>query len=252
MNDEVRFKLMSYEMKVAAGIMPGASYIEKFGRNAAVASGVQEPIWDGSGVYSYPTNGRIHEIESTDADDAGAGAGARTVEIQGLDENYLQATETVTLISANPVDTKYLYSRIFRMRVMTAGASETNEGVITATAKTDATVTAQINVGNGQTNMAIYTIPAGKTGYLVHWYCGLLRASGTAALAADLDIFRRGASGAWRSTQPQGIQNTGHNHWHFHYTFPLTLPAQSDIEIRATPTAPADITAGFTILLLDN
>jgi len=250
--EEVRFRSLDYRMKVAVGMIPGASYIEKFGRNKTVASGTQEPIWDGSGAYSYPTTARIHNIASTDAADDSAGTGARTVSIQGLDGDYNLKTETVIMDGTSNVATKISYTRIFRMRVETSGSGGTNAGVISATAVTDATVTAQILASTGQTNMALYTIPAGYTGYLLGWYASLLRATGVTAVGADVDFIERNFGGAWRSKQPTGIQNTGQGHWHYDFEFPLALSEKSDMQVIGTPTAAADISAGFTILLLKN
>jgi len=251
--EEVRFRSLDYRMKVAVGMIPGASYIEKFGRNKTVASGTQEPIWDGSGAYSYPTTARVHNIVSTEVEDGAVGkTGALTIDIQGLDANYLLISETVTLNGTTPVATQNSYTRIFRMRVLTSGSQGTNEGIISATAVTDATVTAQILASTGQTNMALYTIPSGYTGYLLGWYASLLRATGVTAVGADVDFIERSFGGAWRSKQPTGIQNTGQGHWHYDFEFPLALSEKSDMQVIGTPTAAADISAGFTILLLKN
>jgi hypothetical protein len=58
---------------------------------------------------------------------------------------------------------------IYRIEVVECGGTSVNAGVITATAQTDGTVTAQINIGSGQTEMAIFGIPSIQTGYMRRW-----------------------------------------------------------------------------------
>lgn len=104
-----------------------------------------------------------------------ASTGASVVHIFGLDSNMAEAEEFI-ILDGNPagagsnVPTIRTYWRIFRMHLDGAASRIiNNEGTITATAQVDGTVTAQINIGNGQTLMAIYTIPAGKTGYMTNF-----------------------------------------------------------------------------------
>lgn len=136
------------------------------------------------------------------------------------------------------------------MRVLTAGSSGNNIGVISADSQAEVLTMAQINAVKGQTNMCLYTIPRGHEGYLKGFYVSLLRGSGTTAVAADVDMFRRNFGGAWRSTHPIGIQNTGGGTHNYDFYAPLKLPEKSDIIMNATPTAVADVSGGFTVILM--
>jgi len=233
------------------GRRPGISYIEKFGRNSVVGSGTSEDIWDGGGIYDFPAVASKFDVVSTDAEDgAGTATGALTVSLQGLNENWEEITETVTLNGTTAVATSNLFIRIFRMRIETAGSNGTNIGVITADSQAEVLTAAQISAGKGQTNMALYTIPKGHRGFLKRWYVSLLRATGTNATAVDVDIFRRSFGGAWRSTQPIGFQNNGAGMHAYDFYAPIEFSEKSDLVVNATPTAAADIAAGFTMIIL--
>lgn len=61
-----------YMLEVAKGNVPGHSSIAKFGENPDIDNNATfETIWDGGGTYVPPTVARIHNVVSTDADDAG-------------------------------------------------------------------------------------------------------------------------------------------------------------------------------------
>jgi hypothetical protein len=89
------------------------------------------------------------------------GTGARTLRIQGLDSSYNFAEETVDMDGTTTVTTTQTFLRVFRMSVETAGSTGNNEGTITVTYTGGSDVAATISQGNGQTLMALYTIPAG-------------------------------------------------------------------------------------------
>ena len=72
------------------GLVNRFSGIHKFGLNTAVGSSF-ETIWDGNNIYTYASAGTATATSSDTDDNTG------TVEIQGLDENYDLATETLTI-----------------------------------------------------------------------------------------------------------------------------------------------------------
>lgn len=173
-----------YGVAVAAGLVTGASVLNKFGRNPDIDTGTED-IWDGGGTWVPPTTARVHDIASTSTDDDGspAGIGAQTISITGLNGSYVETTETVTLNGTSNVATTNSYVIIYRMRVTAAGSNGSNVGVITATAQTDATVTARISAGYNQTLMAIYQVPAGYSLYMTRF-----RVNSNATTAAKLDV----------------------------------------------------------------
>ena len=156
-----------FGLEVSLGNVPGYDRIFKFGIAADVDTAITTDLWDGADgvistkVWVAPTAARIHDLVSTDAADASAGTGARTVLVFGLTSwDTKETTEIVTLDGLTNVPTVNSYVIIHRMLVLTFGASETNAGVITATAQTDGTITAAITAGRGQTLMAIHGTPS--------------------------------------------------------------------------------------------
>ncbi len=70
-------------------------------------------------------------VASTSALDTAAGTGARTMTIEGLDENYAELPlETITLNGTTPVNSTVQYFRINRLTIITAGSTRANQGDI--------------------------------------------------------------------------------------------------------------------------
>ena len=157
---------IDFFLAVAKGDFTGYTNVSKFGNNPSVKSAGFETIWDGSNLYPWPTSAQTLDIVSDNANDDVASTGARTIEIQGLDSNWDLQTVTYDMDGTNTVTTTESFLRVFRARIVTAGSSETNEGTITMNHTTSGDLLAQISyntIGQGQTLMACYTIPAGKT-----------------------------------------------------------------------------------------
>ena len=237
----------AWELNVSRGKVRGAFHIIKFGENLDV-DGSMETIWDGGGLYTYLTAAAVVTVTSTDGDDAAAGTGARTVTVEGLDANYNQVSETLTVGgSAGSVE----FFRVFRAFVASSGSSGTNEGTISIAS--GATTLAQIrtvgsptSTGLGQTFMSIYTVPAGYTGFIYQWDISTAKSDG------DVFLVCRGHNdnGTWRS---RDVAHTNQNDIERNYKFPLKIEEKSDCEVRAySETNNMKCAATFCILLIQN
>jgi len=228
---------------IARGAVAQTSHINKFGYNTAVG-GTFETITDLGGDQYYPTSAGVISVVSSDANDDDGDTGARTVEIQGLDGNYAEISETVTLNGTGAVTTTASFLRVFRMRVLTAGSSGTNEGNITASI--GGNNVARISGGNGgQTLMAVYTVPAGKKGYIIKF-------QGSLSKNQEAQFMIRTRYGttdaAW---QVKGMFGTFANAVGYEYPVPLEVTEKTDIEIRAKAGANSECGAIFDIILVD-
>lgn len=148
-----------YFHKLAMGEIPNRKSIYKFGRNANV--GATEVLIATNGYYGLPTVARRVTITSSDVNDDVSGTGARTIRIYGLDANYDEIEETVTV---NQLSTNS-YLRVYMVIVLTSGTNspidDANIGTLTVTQEISGTIMCQVLPHDGQTKVACYTIPAG-------------------------------------------------------------------------------------------
>lgn len=183
-------------LDIASGKVPGLSSENKFGRAPSVVASIPTDIWDRANtvdnqpIFVAPTQARIHAIASSDDTDAGvlpggssssAGMtdGAHTVRVFGLVSWDLpEVSEDIRLKGTTPVNTVNAYVIVHRVLVLNKGGDGPNVGVITATAAVDNTITAQINAGEGETQMAIYGIPSVQKGFISCYYASLLKQMG--------------------------------------------------------------------------
>ena len=143
--------------EVARGLRQGSAIFNKFGYNADVDTGT-EVIASFGGTYTPPTSATTLTIVSTSTADDGdpANTGANTIQIVGVDANRAKQTEVVTLDGTSNVVTTSTWLGINRAAVALAGSGGENAGTINITATTGGATLAQIPVGEGTTQQAIY------------------------------------------------------------------------------------------------
>lgn len=237
---------------VARGLVRGTSVIHKFGRNNSI-SAAPETIWMHGGIYSYLTSPSTLFTHSTGDDGAGE-VGARTITIEGLDVNFNPITETVTVNS--DVATTAQFLRVFRAFVATAGSLTTNDGNILISTQVNGagTVVADISVmgtgitfGLGQTQLALYTIPAGYTGLLTNWNVGV--GDYNDAITAFLLARELDGEAPFRSRDVMDVSGGFHQRI---YNVPYRFPSKTDIEIRAINSSGTAVSSSFDIVLIEN
>jgi hypothetical protein len=223
-----------FNLQVARGHVSNHSHVNKFGWNTSLGASF-ETIWDGSNVYTYHNSGTAVLTSATPEDD-----NLSTVEIQGLDENFNIQTEIVT-VGGDPSTTEF--SRVFRMLMKTANTGSTNSDAITC--RVDNTTAAVISADGGQTQMALYTIPANKTGYLKNFQGSIDKQKEVVfrILARDNDsngtFNEKGRFGTF------GVPVT------YNYQYPLKFSANTDIQVQAKAGATTEAGAIFDLVLVD-
>lgn len=243
-----------FYLKVAMGLVPGYSSVNKFGHNTAATSG--DDVWGGGGVYAfYPTTAQTVQAVSTSVNDTSAGTGGRTMEVYGLDENWEEQNETVILNGTTPVVLSNTYIRLFRTIILTAGTLETNDGDITV-AVSGGDVGIFIADGDGQTQHAVYTVPAGKTAYFIKGYVGLTADDKNGEIAEFQWKSRpnNGTTGAWAVKGEVGCNSLGSGTWQYEYGVPNGgIPEKTDIILSViTVSTTLGVVGGFDLVLIDN
>lgn len=185
----------------------GEFFIRKFGRNDDVDTGsAPEDIWDFGGLYPFPAAAAATTIVSDNAADAGAGTGLQQARVFGLDANYLEIQEDVTLNGIVPVALANQYLRVHRVFGISFGTGGTNAGNVDVLHAP--TVLARIIPGRGQTLMAIFTTPA-------NWPTVTVKEAFTtigrqASGFGELILFTRDfGSGGWRDRVTVDVHSQG-------------------------------------------
>lgn len=221
----------SGNLPIAAGEVTGYSSINKFGAtDGDVTAGT---VWDGNAgatVYPYPSAG---VITITSATNAGA-----DVEVQGLDSNFELATEVVAIGGTGTTT----FSRIFRAIMVDTN----NDSDVTI--NQGGSIAAKIIEDQGQTLMAVYTVPAGKTAYLTHVNYSSDKAATNSAM--QFRLFARPENGTFNIKGILG--SAGGAVIDYKYDVPLKFTEKTDIKIDVVAAQPATCTATLELILVDN
>ena len=232
-------RLPNYGLGVAKGQFDDITHIHKFGAVPAMSQNTTGTIWDVNDT-TYPwsafdTAGTL-SIPAVNASDNG-----KSIVLVGLDNDYLELTETVTVSSSGATTTTQSFKRIFRAYV--TNGSITNVGDIVV--QKGGTTVATIKAGKAQTLMAVYTVPAGKTGYLLK---GVATCQAGADATGDMFV-RYFGQDSFRVGHTFEVSGTG-GEYLYDFGVPVKIPAKSDIDVRCSVRSNnARVTAAFDIIL---
>ena len=233
-----------FYLEVAQGIISGYSFNHKFGAAPNMSIDTTGSVWDiNDTIYPWAAldTPAVVNIERNDAADNGL-----IVTVQGLDSNWNVVQENITITGADQVGTT-LFRRVNRAFVTDTGTSNVGDIDIEAGAAGGTTV-ARITAGLGQTLMGVYTIPAGKTAYL-------LKGNASAENEKDASGFmfvRYFEQTTFRVGHTFEFSGTG-GAYNYEFIIPLPIPEKSDIDIRVTTRAKSGrYTVSFDVLLVDN
>jgi len=229
-----------FELQVARGQIPGHSLLHKFGAVPAMSINNTGTVWDINDTL-YPWSA-FASAGTLTVDRANAGDANKIITIVGLDANYNQISENVTLTAATGNATTNSFIRVYRAYMYNGSA--TNVGNIDI--KKSTTIVARITANKGQTLMGVYTVPAGYTAYLTQ---GVMSVQSGADATGDFFV-RYGAETAFRIAHTFEVASA-----EYFYAFhaPFALPEKSDVDIRASVRSNnARCTAAFDAILIKN
>jgi len=231
-------------LAIAKGDVVGHSNISKFGQNAALNTSTYEDIWDGGGSYPYPADGTapITHIYSTDNNDT------EPIEIQCLDITGALTIQTKTLTGTTVVELDTPAWRVFRMK--NEGTSDI-VGVVHASDSGKVVSYAQIQNGNNQTLMALYTIPLGKTGYLQQGTNSIIGTNRGYSISGRM--LMRPHGGVFQLKRTFGLSTDGTSFMIMPFPVPGKIPALTDIRVEAISSAAGGgLNTTFELVLVDD
>ena len=247
----------SFDLAVASGdLSPTYKQIYKFGQNASVGNSV-ETIWQQGGLYSYPPSATTMTVSSSDTNDTSAGTGARTIQILGLDGDYNEISETITMNGQTAVTTTNSFLRVNRALVLTAGSGGANAGIIyvgtgTVTSGVPANIYTTINGdGTNQSLQAFWTVPANYSAYIYQTNISTGTTSATPAVLKTLLVVRP-FNKVFNTKEIITLHEGNHLQ---DYSFPIKVEEKSDIEFRAESSSASvtyNVSASLNIMYKQN
>ena len=229
-----------YYLQVSRGLINGHKRVFKFGYNGEIQN-VEETIWDVGGLYAYPSSAVTMTVTSS----SGATDEDVEVTIQGVDTNYAELSETVTLNASGTATTTGSFLRVYRAFVSGSTASAGN-----ITIANGGTTYAYVSASDQQTLMALWTVPAGYTAYLFQLDTTAFTVQNNKV--ATIRMLTREVNGVFRT---QNKFDLFEGSYHQDITCPKPIPEKTDIEFRAiadSSNADLRVAATFDIIYIEN
>lgn len=236
-------------LEIVAGVYCNVHHETKFGHAIALGT-AKSTIWSPLGIYVYPSGATAMTISSGSVDDKADGTGARTVIVTGLDDQWNEEHQAVTLNGQAGVAIPIELRRAYRIKVITAGSGGQNVGILyvgegAIASGIPATIYAQVDVGLNQTLMTPYTIRAGKKGYITCLFASL-----GANKDLTLEVVVREPGEVFRVRRIRYVRSVPIA---VPFELPIgPIPAQSDIEVRGYIDAgTTNVGAAYDVVLID-
>jgi hypothetical protein len=238
-----------FELQVARGQIQGHRNVTVFGFNPDVDT-AQVSVWPLPSLITFPASPIQMTVSSTSANDTSAGTGARTIVVQGLDANYNEVSETVTMNGQTAVTMTASLVRVNYAYVVTAGSGNSADGDIyigtgTVTAGVPATAYDIIKLDYNTTITGSFTVPAGHTAYVSQGLFSAGQAGGSNQVQGRL--LTRGTDNIRRTAAVTSINN-GVADYTFEY--PLQVAEKTTIEATAIGSSNNNACTSMFILVL--
>jgi hypothetical protein len=238
-----------FELQVARGQIQGHRSVVVFGFNPDVDTS-QVSVWPLPSLITFPAAALQMTVSSSNANDTALGTGARTVVVQGLDANYNEVSETVTLNGQTAVTMTASLLRVNYAYVLTAGSGNGAAGDIyigtgVVTAGVPATTYDVIKFDYNTTITGSWTVPAGYTAYVSQGLFSSGQSGGSNQVQGRL--LTRGTDNIRRTAAVTTINN-GVADYVFEY--PIVIQEKTTIEATAIGSSNNNAVSSMFILVL--
>lgn len=248
-------------LSIAAGDDSDILSVHKFGEAPDFdTADLFVTMWDGADdggiaqfTYNYSTTAIIDSISSSSASDIG------DTEIQGLDVDWNLVVQTVTMTGQIRKALTTDLVRIFRIK--NAGSSDfvgtpyiyENTAIVTGVPTDKTKVRALVQIGNNQTLMAIYSIPAGYTGYMYSFDASGANGTFNNLGQSIIKLYARPFGGVFQLKRIIALNSAGESFPQKLWEVPEKFAEKTDIEIRVNTSVDASaIAGGFDLVLVAN
>jgi len=236
-----QFHTEPFILKVSKGKVNGHSTEHKFGAVPAMSQNQTGSIWDvNDTIYPWSafSSASIINVATVNSSDDG-----KTITVVGLDANYNEQTENIVVSDSSSVNSIKTFIRVYRAFMHDTSAVN----VADINIRVSTTVVARITAGQGQTLMAVYTVPTGYTAYIIKKTC-TCQANADATVGIYIRPFGENAFRVKHS-----FEVSGEGGQYLYDSIPTKVTEKSDIDFIATVrTNNARLTAAFDILLVNN
>ena len=235
-----------WEIQVARGLVANVVSVYRNAYNPDCDKDTEETIWYEGGLYpwsSWTTAQKLYVI-STNALDTG-----EAIFIEGLDAAYNYQSETITTNGLTAVATVKNYLRLTKAQI-TSDVITGNYGNITFRLTSGSgTVVGHMGPNVGQTKLAVYTVPAGKTAYLVKFDASSFN-GGVGAIGTQIRLYSKPHDQVFNLIH---VGETINSQYIEEFKFPIAFTEKTDIDTRAYSSSNGTrVSANFNILLIDN
>jgi len=210
--------LTDQNLQVSRGLIRGSEVRNIFGYQQAGDTTLRA-LWEfASTSYVYPGSAITMTVTSADASDNG-----KSLLIKGLDANYVQITDTVTINGGGDINTNIPFFRINDV-ILTSGI--TNVGLITIQNTGKTVKYAGIRAGDGRNQASIYTVPANKEFYLYR-----IDAFSNDSVAAQPGLFRNFSQSS-TGQQYTVARTTFYSNMNIQRRIPFKYSEKTDIQFQ--------------------
>lgn len=221
---------------ISAGDLAGYTGVSKFGLVEGTATTTFSTVWTAADTASTST--LDYSAFPGTATVTSNAADAGDLVIEGLDTDYNFATETLSLTGTSVTGTQTFH------RINRAYYSDGQPNQHNITVSVGGTVVTRVDAGYGQTLQAFYTVPAGKTGYLLQ-----ISASASKNQETVLGMFQKPFGASFRVAQTMALYQSNQT---LEFAVPIKFTEKTDLEVRTKGATNAVVSVEFTLVLVDN
>jgi len=231
-------KTEDLDLHIQRGFVQGHKAINKFGYATSVSSS-EVAVFNGGLAYVYATTAAPLLVVGTSTVDVSS-----AITIEGLDVNYNEISTVVTINGTTTVTTTDSFIRVNRSFVSNDAEPTSSIRILNS----DGNLNSEIAAEENQSLQAVYTIPAGYTGYLEQIAANTATETGNRFVRVRLKV--REFGGVFKTKAKFTIAGGSYEEI---YKFPLPIPEKSDIEVTAESSSGVnEVSAVFAILLIKN